>query len=247
MPYTEKIDGYSYNPGEESTTATRVLIGDPDGTASLASIGDPFPSNPALSPAVPDNLLLRTINITPYKSGTGQSDTLYMYVYNYSTKANETSTPDPEDEPENLTIGGEFMQLPNFGGTSGLKYDGSDNPVKANAYQYVATAQYDKTQIYTSMQLAVNSITNQIGRVQSGNGSWLALGADISQFIDADGDDAFKCVRRYSYKYIDHPSGAAGWNHVWDPQNAKFDTTTPRTYKTAGFADTMPSLQSTTS
>jgi hypothetical protein len=115
--------------------------------------------------------------------------------------------------------------------------------VKANVYQFVATAQYDKTQIYTTMQLAVNSIVNQIGRVQTGNSAWLALGADISQFIDNEGDDAFKCVRRYSYKYIDHSAGAAGWNHVWDPQNAKFDKTTPLSYKSASFTDTLPTLE----
>jgi len=247
--YTELLNEYSYDPGEESTTGTRVFVQNPNGAiSSLPAILDQLPQNPAFTSdyPVPDNCLLRTISITGYKSGTGQTDSAYKLVFNYNTKSSETSVPDPEDEPENLTIGGEYMQLPNFGGASAVTYDGSGNPVKANTYQYVATAQYDKTQIYTSMQLAINSITNQIGRVQSGNGSWLALGADISQFIDNDGDDAFKCVRRYSYKYIDHSQGAAGWNHVYDPQNGKFDTTTARTYKTSGFTDTMPSLQSTT-
>jgi hypothetical protein len=244
MPYTEKIDGYSYNPGEESTTATRVLIEDATGSiGSIPAIGDAFPVNPAVAPTPPDNLLLRTINITAYKSGTGQSDSQYMYTLNYSTKASQTSVPDPEDEPENLTIGGEIMQLPNFGGTSALKYDTSGNPVKAHTYQFVSTAQYDKTQIYTTMQLAVNTITNQIGRVQTGNSAWLALGADISQFIDNDGDDAFKCTRRYSYKYIDHPQGAAGWQHIWDAQAGKFDKSNPLSYSTAAFTDTLPTLE----
>jgi hypothetical protein len=244
--YIELLKEYSYNPGEESTTGTRVFIQDPAGTiTTLPAIEDPLPQNPAFTSdyPVPDNCLLRTINIVGYKSGTSQTDSSYKLVFNYSTKSSETSVPDPEDEPENLTIGGEFMQLPNFGGTSGLTYNGSGNPVKENTYQFVNTAQYDKTQIYTTMQLAVNSIVNQMGRVQTGNSAWLSLGANISQFIDNDGDDAFKCVRTYSYKYIDHPAGAAGWNHVWDAQLGKFDKTDPLSYSSAAFTDTLPTLE----
>jgi hypothetical protein len=243
--YIELLKEYNYNPGEESTTGTRVFIQDPAGTiTTLPAINDALPQNPAFTSdyPVPDNCLLRTINIVGYKSGTGQTDSSYKLVFNYNTKSSETSVPDPEDEPENLTIGGEFVQLPSFGGASATIFVTSNKPVKANVYQFVATAQYDKTQIYTTMQLAVDSIKNQIGRVQSGNTCWLSLGADISQFIDNEGDDAFKCVRRYSYKYIDHPEGAAGWNHVWDPQNTKFDKTTPLSYSSASFTDTLPTL-----
>ena len=244
--YTELLKEYSYNPGEESTTGTRVFVQDPTGAiSSLPAILDQLPQNPAftLDYPVPDNCLLRTISITAYKSGTGQADSGYKYVLNYNTKSSETSVPDPEDEPENFTIGGEYIQLPNFGGTSSVTFVGTGNPTKTNTYQFVATAQYDKTQIYTTMQLAVNSIVNQIGRVRSGNSAWLALGADISQFIDNEGDDAFKCVRQYSYKYIDHPDGAAGWNHVWDAQRAQFDKTDPLSYSSASFTDTLPTLE----
>jgi hypothetical protein len=197
---------------------------------------------------VPDNCLLRTINIVGYKSGTGQTDSSYKLVFNYNTKSSETSVPDPEDEPENMTIGGEFMQLPNFGGTSSMKYDGSGNPVKQNKYVFVSTAQYDKTEIYTTMQLAVDSFSGQIGTVLSTNTAWLAMGGNISQFIDNDGDDAFKCVRTYSYKFIRYKDKSdtdknAGWQHVWEPAVGEFQTTTGKTYQTSGsFADTMPTM-----
>ena len=251
--YTELLESYNLSPGETEWSGTRSFIQDPNGSiSSLPLIGSIFPTNDAFSSdfPIPLALLCRQISITPYNSGsTGTVDAKYIYTCNYSTRSSFTSAPDPEDEPEDLSVGTEVEQLVLIGTDDGPEGSTTSKKIRQTIYVNRVIATYEKTQIYDTMQDAVDSFSLQIGKVLKEGAPvdpdelWLSLGGDVTQFIDNDGDTKFECKRKYSYLKIDYDGNSYGWQYIWNGQEYE-------EFKTDGgnflyeirttFTDTMP-------
>lgn len=251
--YTELLESYNLSPGETEWSGTRSFIQDPNGSiSSLPLIGSIFPTNDAFSSdfPIPLALLCRQISITPYNSGsTGTVDAKYIYTCNYSTRSSFTRAPDPEDEPEDLSVGIEVEQLNMIGTSDGPQGGTSSKKIRQTIYVNRVVATYEKTQIYDTLQDALDTFNTQIGRVLDNGATpdevWLSIGGDVTQFIDNDGDQKFECKRKYSYLRIDYDGNNYGWQYIWNGEEyEEFKTDGgQKLYTTVvAFTDTMPDL-----
>jgi len=252
--YEERINGFNINQGDTGWTGQREFLTKAGAASTIPEIGDVFPSG-LVEFTIPSGLTARNISAAPFNTGTGLSDVQMIYTVAYSTKQDGGTSPDPEDEPHGVTIGAEVMQLETNGSDSVSNVSGGTNKT-TTIYAFVPTATYTKTEIYDTLQLAIDSLGTSHGKVldinapltTASDGYWLCMGIDVDEFFDNDGNTKYAGTRSYMYRRVTIKKDAAvkqtGWNAIWDPAAGEFKITNPLVYgETVGsFPDTMPTI-----
>jgi hypothetical protein len=148
-------------------------------------------------------------------------------------KVNVTFKLRNDDEEEetllshSITIGGEFMTLPN----SQMLYKTTGNPVAnedIKAAKVVPSLEHSM-EWNEVPQIPYSAIRSCIGCVNGGSffgaaaETLLFSGADISRQVTTDGTKPWKVSYKFSEKGINAYSGLGGWNHFYDPLNDRWD------------------------
>ena len=138
-----------------------------------------------------------------------------------------------DDEEENtlmthsITIGGEFMTLPN----SQMLYSKTGNPVAnedIKAAKVVPslehTMEWSEVPIvpYSAIRSCIGCV-NGTAFFGAAAETLLFSGADISRSVTTDGTKPWTVSYKFSEKGINAYSGLGGWNHFYDPLNDTWD------------------------
>ena len=231
--FVERVEGYELTVTESGTTGSRQYVRRAGG-GTLPRLGDSFDD---------DNLYCIARSMTQTYLGDRRDTENIVWTIEYSTASNQEAGLDENQEAgsllRSLEIGQEGL---NIGEQAGVTWTTSGNATARDQTKILTVATTNIVKVFRDYNRLLTLMKTYCGKVNSSAflgqeaGTILLGGATATEYINAEGHKRWKATFSFQLRCITSnliTGTVGGWNHIWDPDQVGWDTTSSAIYESA--------------